>query len=93
MRTLASSNNPSESSPQTRSHPSPSVCGANCCYYTGATGCLGGPLLLYHLAPSLHLQSLRCSIEVSENSNYTENFISYTSTLDTYDDAYRAQMG
>lgn len=55
MRTLASCSIPSESFPQTHSHPSPAVCVAGCCCYTGATGCLDGPLLQYHLAPSLHL--------------------------------------
>lgn len=59
MRTLASSSIPSGSFPQTHSHPSPALCVAACCCCTGATGCLDGPLLPYHLAPSLHLPQIR----------------------------------
>lgn len=55
MRTLASSNIPSESSPQTHSRPSPAVCVAGCRCCTGATGCPDGRLPRCHLTPSGHL--------------------------------------
>lgn len=60
LRTLARSNSPNESSPQTRSHPSPVGCEANSCCCTGATGCLHGPRLLSHFALSLQLDEIRC---------------------------------
>lgn len=55
MRTLASSNIPSESSPQIHSRPSPAVCVAGCHCCTGATGCPDGHLPRGHLTPSGHL--------------------------------------
>lgn len=102
MRTLASSSIPSESSLQTHNHPSPAVCAAGCCCYTGATGCLAGPLLSYHLAPSLHLpkDNVR-SFEMSfRNYNWNENKMQklslphtrYTRQTKSHD-AYRAQRG
>lgn len=100
MRTLASSNIPSESSPQIHSRPSPAVCVAGCHCCTGATGCPDGRLPRCHLTPSGHLPKkwmLRFFSEILITKRMADNKMvcSWTRELGnyTYGSAYKAQRG